>query len=356
MEITLKNKIFNRIIQAESTLLAALKQMDSIERKLLLVFNDDTFINLLSIGDIQRAIISNHSLDTAVGKILRSNTKFCHTKESGEEIKRKMVEFRSECMPILNDNKELVEVYFWEEMFPISEKRIKRTLDLPVVIMAGGKGSRLKPITNVLPKPLIPIGEKTIIEEIMDRFIMAGCNRFYLSVNYKADMIKHYFQTLNNQNYKIEYFEEQNPLGTVGSLYLLKGKINQTFFISNCDIIIEEDYGEIYNYHQENQNEITIISALKNYPIPYGTIETGNNGSLLKLREKPELTFQINSGMYIVESHVLKEIPDNEFFHITQLIENILHRKGKIGVFPISEGSWKDIGEWDEYYKVFLNK
>ncbi len=222
--------------------------------------------------------------------------------------------------------------------------------------MAGGKGTRLKPLTNVIPpKPLIPIGNKTIIEEIMDRFVDVGCNDFHISVNYKAETIKHYFKQLNHKDYIIDYFQEKTPpLGTAGSLFLVKNKIRTTFFVSNCDIIIDEDYSEILKYHRDNKNELTVVSALKHYPpIAYGTIETTEGGVLTKLVEKPELTFQINSGMYILEPpHLLNEIPENKFFHITQLIENIQKRNGKVGVFPISEGSWTDIGDWNEYVKI----
>ena len=218
--------------------------------------------------------------------------------------------------------------------------------------MAGGKGTRLKPLTNIIPKPLLPIGEKTILETIMDKFMDIGCSAFYLSVNYKADSIRHYFDTLERNNYTISYFKEDKPLGTIGSLFLLKRIINQTFFISNCDIIIEEDYSEIYKYHKANSNEITIVAALKHYPIPYGTIETGENGKLITLTEKPELTFKINSGMYILEPHLLLEIPNNSFYHITDLIEKVKKRKGQIGVFPVSEKSWKDIGNWSEYKEM----
>jgi NDP-sugar pyrophosphorylase family protein len=140
-------------------------------------------------------------------------------------------------------------------------------------------------------------------------------------------------------------------MGTAGSLSLLKNKINKTFFVSNCDIIIEQDYSEILNYHQENKNEITVVAALKNYPIPYGIIESGEFGQLLELKEKPEITFKINSGMYILEPHLLKEIPSGSFFHITQLIEKIKRRNGKIGVFPVSEKSWIDMGELDTFTK-----
>ena len=137
-------------------------------------------------------------------------------------------------------------------------------------------------------------------------------------------------------------------MGTAGSLSLLKDKMEQTFFVSNCDILIEQDYSEILDFHRQNKNEITIVAALKNYPIPYGVIETGNNGALLNIQEKPEFTLKINSGMYILEPHLLNEIPVNEFYYITQLINKVRNRKGQIGVFPVSEGSWKDIGSWEE--------
>lgn len=352
MKQELFKKIQNRIIQKNAVLLSAFKQMDKIDKKLLLVIDEEKFINILSVGDIQRAIIKNISLNTPLSQILRKNTKVAKSTDSIEDIKKEMIRNRTECMPVVDDYQNLIDVIFWEDVFDENEKGILYNLKLPVIIMAGGKGTRLKPITNILPKPLIPVGEKTILENIMDRFKNVGCNEFYISVNYKAEMIKHYFDTLNNFDYKITYLEEEKPLGTAGSLYLLKDKISKTFFVSNCDIIIDTDYSDILKYHEDNHNELTIIAALKHYPIPYGTIETGVNGLLESLIEKPELTFKINSGMYILEPHLLNEVPKNEFFHITDLIENIQKRKGKVGVFPVSEGSWKDIGEWDKYQQT----
>lgn len=344
-------KIKYRIIDQKANLLDALKQMDFIDKKLLLVFDDNKFVNILSIGDIQRAILKNIPFDSPLKIILRENTRIAGEKDSYSSIKKLMNQYRIECMPVVNNENELIKVHFWEDVFGGKEKRTQSRLNIPVVIMAGGTGSRLKPLTNVIPKPLIPIGDKTIIEEIMNRFVTVGCNNFYLSVNYKAETIKHYFTQLASSEYKISFFQEDKPLGTIGSLYLIKTKIETTFFVSNCDIIINEDYAEILKYHFDNKNELTIVSALKNYPIPYGTIETKKDGILAELKEKPELTFQINSGLYIMEPHLLNEIPENEFFHITQLIENIQKRKGRVGVFPVSEGSWRDIGGWEEYIK-----
>lgn len=344
-----KRKIEKRKIDINEGLLFALKQMDKIDKKLLLVFDGSNFINVLSVGDIQRAILKNFSLDSPIKNILRKNTRVAKHTDNIENIKKTMKNFRIECMPVLDEKEKLVNVFFWEDIFGENEKISKTKLNIPVVIMAGGEGTRLKPLTNVIPKPLIPLGDNTIIEEIMNRFVDVGCNDFYLSVNYKAETIKHYFEQLNNNAYKLSYFQEEKPLGTAGSLFLIKNRIKSVFFVSNCDIIINEDYSEILKYHQDNKNELTIVSALKHYPIPYGTIKTGVNGELSKLIEKPELTFQINSGMYLLEPHLLKEIPENDFFHITHLIENIQKRKGKVGVFPVSEGSWTDIGEWDMY-------
>jgi len=220
--------------------------------------------------------------------------------------------------------------------------------------MAGGRGTRLAPLTNIWPKPLIPVNEKTIIEDIMDKFVEVGCNKFYLSVNYKAEVIKQYFENLNSSYYQISYIQEEKPLGTAGSLYLLKDKIHSAFFVTNCDILIDEDYTAIYDYHKANHNEITMVAAIKSFPIPYGTIETKEGGQLNSIQEKPELSFKINTGMYILEPNLLKEIPENEFLHITTLIEK-LHQEGrKVGVFPVSEGSWSDIGNWEEYIKKFV--
>jgi NDP-sugar pyrophosphorylase family protein len=164
-------------------------------------------------------------------------------------------------------------------------------------------------------------------------------------------MIRHYLGSLKNPAYNLTFIEEGKPLGTAGSLYMLKGKINKTFIVTNCDILIEQDFSDIYHYHVSEKNELTIIAALKHYSIPYGTIESGEGGKLISITEKPELTLKINTGMYILEPGLINEIPENRHYHITELIENIRKRGGRVGVFPVSEKSWKDLGDWDEYLK-----
>ena len=344
-------RIESRIIAPEESLLTAMKQMDSGGFKTLIVFSDNRFEGLLTLGDIQRAIIKNISLSEPICSILDRDKIYGFVYESKEVIRNKMQQLRAEVMPILNDNNALVDIWFWGDLFNNGETFIRETINLPVVVMAGGKGTRLKPLTNIIPKPMVPIGEKTILEEIMDRFERIGCHKFYMSVNYKSDLLQFYLDQLEHK-YDIRFFEEDKPLGTIGSISLLKGELNTPFFVSNCDIIIDQDYRDVYDYHLENQNDLTLVTAVKSLRIPYGVIETGEDGLMMNLKEKPELTYMINTGLYILNSDCIDEIPEGEMFHITQLIERIKKRNGRVGCFPVSEHAWKDMGEWDEYLKM----
>lgn len=344
-------RIKERVIFLSASLLNAMKQMDEVKVKILLVFSGEHFEGLITIGDIQRAIIKNISLKEPVSRILNKNKIYGYLNESENSIKNKMRQMRAEVMPILDEQGELVDVWFWSDLFKTSEIIEREKISLPVVIMAGGKGTRLKPLTNVIPKPLIPIGDKTILEEIMNQFETIGCQKFYMSINYKSDMMRFYLDQLD-RHYDIEFFEEPKPLGTIGSVSLLKGKITTPFFVSNCDIIIDQDLRDVYEYHQNNHNDLTIVTAVKSFKIPYGVIETGEDGLMTGLQEKPEQTYMINTGVYILNPELINEIPEGEFFHITHLMEKIKQRDGRIGCFPVSEHAWRDMGEWSEYLRM----
>lgn len=343
-------KIQERAIDISETIINSLLIMERLSTKLLLVFEKNTFKGVVSIGDIQRSVIKNISMNSPVGNIMRNKYMYANIEDDKPFIKEKMMKQRIECMPVLDESGDLVDIILWEELFQ-NQSFKHANINLPVVIMAGGKGTRLKPLTNIYPKPLIPINEKTIVESIMDQFVSYGCHKFYLSVNYKADVIKHYFDFIANPNYELYYFQEDRPLGTAGSLRLLKEKITTTFFVSNCDILINEDYASILEYHRQNKNELTVVAALKTYSIPYGAIVTGDNGLLQVIEEKPNLTFKINTGLYILEPSLIYEIPD-EFFHITHLIEKLHNEGRRVGVYPISQNDWIDMGDWEEYLKL----
>ena len=345
------SKIENKIISINDTIVSALKQMDGHRTKLVFVFDGDKFECILTIGDIQRAIIRQANLSDPISTILDRDKIYVSDKDSIEHIKDVMFKELIDCMPVLNDAGEIVDVLFWHDVFTEAVADNRAKIDLPVVIMAGGKGTRLKPITNVIPKPLVPVGDKTILEVIMDQFEGIGCKKFYMSVNYKADMMEYYLSQLDHK-YDIEFFMEDKPLGTIGSVLLLKGKITTPFFVSNCDSINEQDYRDVYDYHINNHNDMTIVTMVKNFTIPYGVIETGEDGLMVSLKEKPEHTYMVNTGVYILNPELIDEIPEGEFFHITHLMEKVKARGGRVGCFPVSEDAWKDMGEWPEYLKM----
>ena len=345
------DEINNRIISPLTSLLDTMKLMDEIMVKTLFVLDNGHFEGIVTLGDIQRAIIKNISLKEPVGHILDKNKIYGYVSEGAEIIKDKMQRMRAELMPILDEKGELVDVWLWSDLFKKTGLKQHEKINIPVVIMAGGKGTRLKPITNVIPKPLVPIGDKTILETIMDQFEDIGCHKFYMSVNYKADMMKYYLDQLEHK-YDIEFFQEDKPLGTIGSVSLLKNKITTPFFVSNCDIIIDQDYRDVYDYHIKNKNDLTIVTAVKSMTIPYGVIETGDDGIMTGLKEKPVETYMINTGVYILNPELIDLIPPKKFYHITHLMEKIKSEEGRIGCFPVSEHAWHDMGEWNEYLKI----
>ena len=344
-------KIKDKIVGADLTIISALKKMDEVKSKLLFIFDGERFDCILTIGDIQRAIIRNVEMTRPVADILERNKIYANENDSIEDIKAVMFKEGIDCMPILNDAGEITDVLFWADVFQQTVTEAREKIDLPVVIMAGGKGTRLKPITNVIPKPLVPVGDKTILEVILDQFEGIGCKKFYMSVNYKSDLMRYYLEQLPH-HYDIEFFEEDKPLGTIGSVSLLKGKITTPFFVSNCDSINDQDYRDVYEYHQNNHNDLTIVTMVKSFKIPYGVIETGEDGLMVALHEKPEQTYMVNTGVYVLNPELIDEIPEGEFFHITHLMEKVKARGGRVGCFPVSEDSWKDMGEWPEYLKM----
>jgi NDP-sugar pyrophosphorylase family protein len=227
----------------------------------------------------------------------------------------------------------------------------KRRLGLPVVIMAGGQGTRLAPFTSVLPKPLIPVGDRTVIEIIIDQFLPYGLDNFYLSVNYKSKILKSFFEELA-PSYSVTYLEEKEPRGTAGSLRMLYAPTPEPLIVTNCDVMIQADYAELVSFHTDNNYDLTLVASLKDYHIPYGVCELENGGSLARITEKPQYSFLVNTGMYVVRRDRLGLIPEQARCDMTDFIEQIKKTGGRIGVFPIGESAWVDTGEWTEYRKA----
>ena len=340
-------------VQPNITIRQAMKKLSQFGQKCLVIVDEKgVLLGTLSDGDLRKAILNGSEMSDSIQRIYEPNpTVLVNGEYEKEHVKKIFTKQKFDLVPIVNKRRELIDIFLWDEIFS-NEKREKREkLNVPVIIMAGGKGTRMEPFTKVLPKPLIPIHEKSIIEHIIERFTNIGCSEFYLTVNYKGKFLKAFFEELQPE-YDVAFVDEKKPLGTAGSLQYLKGKFDKSFFVTNCDIIIKADYGSLYEFHQKNNYDITLVASAKEYIIPYGTCELNRDGYLSHINEKPKYDFLINTGLYILNPDVLNMIPKDKFYHITHLIEDAKNQGKKIGVFPVDDDSWIDIGQWTEYQKA----
>lgn len=330
------------LVDEECTMVEAMKVLDRTSKKVLFVEHEGKLTAAITDGDIRRWILKKGDLDAKVKEIANYNPKFVYEKDKAT-TKEYMRINDVEALPVVDENKRIVSIAF------LNEKEIanRKQLNIPVVIMAGGRGTRLHPYTRILPKPLIPIGDIPIAEHIINRFRNYGCKEFFLTVNHKKNMIKAYFNEIE-KDYVITYIDEDKPLGTGGGLSLLKEQINTTFILSNCDILIEEDYEKMYQFHKKENNLITLVCSLKKIKIPYGVIEIGEHGDIESMKEKPELSFFTNTGVYIVEPKVIEELEDDKEIGFPDIIDRYKNAGEKVGVYPISENSWMDMGQLDE--------
>jgi len=335
------------LVSSDISIKQALKKMDAAGRKILFIADNDRKLSgVVTDGDIRRWILKGEGLDFSVERIMNKKPVVLEEGFDGKKAKELMLSLLIDCIPVLDAEKKIVSAIWWTDLFDKKEVK-KKAVDNPVVIMAGGEGTRLSPFTHAFPKPLLPIGGKPIIELIIERFAEFGCSDFYLSVNYKANILKAYFSEVPH-SYNISYIEENKPLGTIGSLSLLKKEIDKTFFVSNCDILIEADYADILKFHKDNSCLITLVVSMKHYRIPYGICKIENGGMLKEITEKPEYDFLVNTGMYLMEPSVLHDIPENMKYDTTELINDYIKRDKKIGVYPVSDKSWLDIGQWQQ--------
>ena len=298
-----------------------------------------------------RQILNDKKLNSSLSTALNKNFSWLRKNYTEEDVMELFFDDMINEIPVLDKGK-LIEIVFRKDFYPLKLKKGRYSIsDLPVIIMAGGKGLRLDPFTRILPKPLIPIGNEPIIKIIMDKFGFYGIKNFYLTLNDKAKMIKAFFHG-NNLGYNINFIEEEKPLGTAGSLKYISEIIEGPFFLNNCDIVIKYDYREIYKFFKNNKNDITIVGSVQEYSIPYGVCEIQNGGNLVSINEKPKYELLVNTGLYLIDKSVLELIPNDSNFNMNDLINKAMEKKLKVGVFPVSEKSWIDIGQWNLYNKT----
>lgn len=333
---------FNQLLISEdSTILKAMQAIDKGGKQIVFVAEEQCLKAVVTDGDIRRHILGGGSLEESVAKIANYKPKYVTARN-----KNKAYEWLQggalKAIPVLGTKGKIVDI-----IYGINEDKNNKTIDAPVVIMAGGLGTRLYPYTKILPKPLIPIGDIPIVEHIINKFQNYKCNQYHLILNYKRNMIKAYINDVD-KDYEVSFVDELTPLGTGGGLSLLKGKIDKTFFLTNCDILVDEDYEKIYKHHKEVGNVITMVCAFKHTVIPYGVIELDEQGDIGKITEKPEYTFLTNTGLYIVDAKVIEDREENQSIGFPEIFENYRRNGEKVGIYPVNENAWMDMGQFEE--------
>lgn len=342
--------INNYIVAHDLSIIDALGRLNICEKKILFLCDDnERLLAAITDGDIRRWILKSGDMSAPVDKIANYNPKYLFDTDI-ITAKNYMLENSISALPILNADKTIKTIVFWTDSN--IELKMQDKINLPVVIMAGGKGTRLYPYTKILPKPLIPVGDIPIIERIIDQFVKAGCKDFYVIVNYKKDMIKAYFNEMKEKSYNITFVDENIPLGTGGGLKLLQSYLHTEFILTNCDILIKSDFSDIIKQHSNKNNVVTMICSAKKFTIPYGIVELDKNENILEMKEKPTLNFLTNTGCYVVSSSVFEYIADNENIGFPDIIDRIKDANKKVGIYPIHQAAWLDMGQFDELNRM----
>lgn len=333
----------------------ALKKLDKTAAKLLLVVDKESkLVGAISDGDIRRYILKGKSLENDIREVYNKNPIYIREDEFSMELaKRIFIQKKIELIPILGKENKVIDFTTWDQLFPEAKAPLFKggKINIPVVIMAGGKGSRLEPFTKILPKPLIPVGDKPIIEIIIDGFKKQGVSEYYLTLNDKSGMIESYFDGIE-KDYEINCVKEDAFLGTAGGLKLLEDKISDVFIVSNCDVVVKADFEDIVGFHKKQNALMTILSPIRHYKIPYGVIKYKEGGQVETVIEKPEYTFTINAGVYILSKESLQFVPENSVCDMTDLIKTLIENGKKVVMYPVSENDYTDIGQWEEYKKA----
>jgi Nucleoside-diphosphate-sugar pyrophosphorylase involved in lipopolysaccharide biosynthesis/translation initiation factor 2B, gamma/epsilon subunits (eIF-2Bgamma/eIF-2Bepsilon) len=334
-------------IEEDKSILDAMQQLDKSARKILFVHREGKLLASLTDGDIRRWILKKGNLQMSVKYAANYAPKYLYEHQVDQAM-HAMKEYGIDALPVVDNEHRIKKVVFTSDFM---QKYGTFEKDIPVVIMAGGLGTRLSPYTNILPKPLIPVGDYPIAEHIINRFYSYGCRQFYMIVNYKRNMIKAYFDEFEKE-YRLDFITEEKALGTGGGISLLKGKIKDTFILTNCDILIDDNLTKAYEQHIESGNMITMVCSLKNFTIPYGVVNIGEDGMIASMQEKPNMSFFTNTGCYFVEPEVIEDLEYNEPADFPAIIEKYMKNGKRVGIYPIGEEAWLDMGQIDELEKM----
>jgi len=345
----------NVLLEAHDTIKHALEVIDKGAMKIAFVVdNDNRLLGSITDGDIRRALLKGKKLDDKIIDVYNKKPLFAYISESKDNLKNLCLDKKINVIPLVDKEKKIIEIFELENSLKNKEYSNK------VVLMVGGLGSRLRPLTEKTPKPMLKVGNKPILQTIVEQFRNYGFKNFILCVNYKNEIIKDYFKDGSKFGVNIEYVLEEKRMGTAGALSLIdESKLNEPFFVMNGDILTNVNFENMLQFHLENNAVATMAVRSYSYTIPFGVVEMENN-LIKEIKEKPTQTYFVSAGIYVLNSETLSYIPKNEFYDMPDLFKVLIKENKKVISFPIRE-YWLDIGRIEEYeranqeYESFFN-
>ncbi len=309
---------------------------------LFVVDDKDKLIGSLTDGDVRRGLLNDFTVESKIDEIIQPNPRYI--RKGNYDIK-KIIEYRNEdfrIIPVLDDNNIVINV--------INFRIIKSYLPIDAVIMAGGRGQRLQPLTDSIPKPLLKVGDKPIMEHNLNRLAIFGIDDFWVSVKYLGEQIEDYFGSGKQKNISIEYIRENEPLGTIGSVSQITNFKHDYVLVTNSDLLTNIDYEDFFLEFIKHDADLAVLSIPYQVAIPYAVLET-DKGEVKSIKEKPIFTYFSNGGIYLMKKEIVQLIPQNKFYNATDLMEDLIQKNKKIISFPFS-GYWLDVGKHEDFEKA----
>lgn len=338
------NTFRRHLLKKGSTIREALRRLDflAIDAIIFIVDDDKKLIGSLTDGDVRRGLLKGFTIDNLVDEIIQEHPRFIR---KGDYDIYKVIEYRDKnyrIIPVLDKNDRIINV--------INFREIKSYLPVDGVVMAGGRGERLRPLTDITPKPLLKIGEKTILEHNLTRLAMYGIDDFWISVNYLGKQIEDYFGNGEEHNINIEYVWENEPLGTIGAVSTIGNFRHDYILVTNSDLLTNLDYEHFFLDFIKQGVDLSVVTIPYAVDIPYAVLET-SNGHIMSFKEKPTYTYYSNGGIYLMKRSVLEYLPKNKYFNATDLIERLIQEGKKVASYPLA-GYWLDIGKKEDFEKA----
>ncbi|WP_263810683.1 nucleotidyltransferase family protein [Salinibacter pepae] len=332
-------------IRPDQTIREALAVIDEGGIQVALVVNEQEQLQgVATDGDIRRGILDEIDLDAPVRTVMNEDPVTARPQEDWQSLIDRMRARRVHQIPVVDDDGRMARIEVLDDLLDPDAR------SNPIVLMAGGLGTRLRPLTEDCPKPLLEVGEQPILETILEGFIAHGFHRFYISVNYMSGMIEDYFGDGSDWDVDITYLHEQKRLGTAGPLSLLPERPEETVIVMNGDLLTKLNFAHLLNFHHEHESTATMCVREHETQVPYGVIETEEQ-FMTGLEEKPTERYFVNAGIYALEPETLNLIPDGEFFDMTELFEQLVEQKQSVTVFPVRE-YWQDVGQKEDFRRV----